>query len=109
MLANLQIHTANVQAPTASKGTSGGEKVTWTTTVVNMPCRVIDATATWKVYYSQRQLDITHQVFTNALPTIKAGYQLIWNNKTLRVIGVVDLGGAGSVTRIDSQELKTGV
>ena len=108
MLANFQVHTVNVQQPIPTKGSSGGEKDTWTTTVANMPCRVIDTASVWKFYYSAKQLDCTHQIFTNAGPTIKAGYQLIWHSVVLRVIGVVDLGGHGSVTRIDCQELLLG-
>lgn len=109
MLENLQVHTADVQKPLPTKGTSGAEKVTWSTTVTAMPCRVIDATPTWIIFYQQRQLNITHQVFTNQFPTIKAGYQLIWEGRTLRVVGFNDLGGASKVTRIDTQELVTGV
>lgn len=105
MIENLQINTVNVQSPTPSKGTSGAEKVTWTTTVNNMPCRVIDASATWKVLYSQRKLDVTHQVFTSQSPTVKVGYQLIFGTKTLRVIGVLSLKGPG-ILQIDTQELQ---
>ena|SRR5579884_2663664 len=105
MLHNLQNATVNVQAPTPTKGASGGEKDTWTTTTTAMPCRVIDASATWKVYYAQKKLDITHQVYTNQKPTVKVGYQIVWGTRTLRVIGITDKGGAGLVTQIDCQEI----
>jgi hypothetical protein len=109
MIENLQRHTVNVQKPNPTKGTSGAEVDNYTTTVSNMPCLVLDASATWKVFYQQRKQDVTHQVFTNQGPTIVTGYQLIWNpgtgNKTLRVIGVTDKGGKGQVMQIDCQEL----
>lgn len=105
MLDNLQIHTANVQRPTPTKGTSGAEVVTFTTTVADMPCRVLDASAQWRILYAQRNIDITHQVYTNQNPTVKAGYQLVWNNRTLRVMAVYDKSGKGQVLQIDCQEL----
>jgi hypothetical protein len=108
MLHNLQIHTATVQQPTPTKGTSGGEKVSWTNTVSNMPCRVLDVSATWSVFYAQRQIQVSHQVYTNQGPTVKAGYQLVWNNRTLRVVAVYDKGGSGNVTQIDCQEIYGG-
>jgi head-tail adaptor len=106
MLSNLQNATVNVQAPTPTKGTSGGEVVSWTTTITAMPCRVIDATAIWRVYYAQKKLDITHQVFTNQQAGVSVGYQLLWGTRTLRVIGITDKGGAGQVMQIDCQELQ---
>ena len=108
MLDNLQIHTATVQQPTPTKGTSGGEKVTWTNTATNMACRVLDVTATWSVFYAQRNIQVTHQVYTNQGPTVKTGYQLIWLGKTLRVIAVYDKGGSGNVTQIDCLEILGG-
>lgn len=108
MLDNLQIHTADLQQPVPTKGTSGGEKVTWTTTVPAMPCRVLDASAQWRILYAQRNINVTHQVFTNTQPVVKAGYQLVWNSRTLRVIACYVKDGTGRVTQIDCEELLGG-
>ena len=108
MLNNLQIHTATVQRPNPTKGTSGAEKVTWTNTVTDMPCRVLDVSSSWRILYAQRNIDVTHSVYTIAGPTVKAGYQLIWNSRTLRVIAIYDKGGSGNVTQLDCLEIYGG-
>ena len=107
MIENLQVHLANVQAPNPTKGTSGAEVDAYANVVSNMACRVIDASASWKILYAQRHQDITHQVFTNQSPTVSTGFQLLWNGRTLRVIGVVNLGGnpLNAVMRLDCQEI----
>ena len=105
MIENLQVHTVNVQQPNPTKGASGAEKDSYATTVYGMPCLVLDASAAWKVLYAQRQQDITHQVFTNTAPAIATGYQLVWQGRILRVIGITDKGGKGLVMQIDCQEL----
>jgi hypothetical protein len=105
MIENLQIHVADIQAPNPAKGSSGAEKDAYATVVYGMPCRVITPSATWSVLYAQRKENLTHQVYTNQNPGIKPGYQVIWQGRTLRVLGARTLGGTIEVTQIDCQEL----
>lgn len=102
---NLCIHTVNVSRPTASKGTSGGEKDTYTTVYTGLVGMVQPVSATWQVMYSQRKIDVTHTFFTNQNPTIKNGDKIIFGTRTFLVRGFRNLNEMGRVTAVDCEEL----
>jgi len=105
MLANLMFNTVNVNRPTPSKGTSGGQKNTFAAVYTNLPCSVQPITATWQIVYSQRHIETTHSIYFNSNPTIQIADQIVFGSRTFMVQAIRDLISLQRVLVVDCLEL----
>lgn len=105
MLDNLMIHSVNVNRPTPTKGTSGGEKDTYATVYTNLRCMVQPVSPHWLIQYQQRRINVSHSVFTNANPTIKTGDKIAFGSRTFLVQGFTNKIELGVVMQIDVLEI----
>ncbi len=118
---NILRHIVQVQEPTVLQDSFTGAPMNSSfSTIATIPCRVIDPSSTWRLLYAQKDMIITHHVYTYKTNVyIMPGYQLLWNDRrsqgragsfqtftrTLRVIGAILLGGKREAQRIDCQEI----
>ena len=105
MLENLMTNVVNVNRPTPSKGTSGGQTNTYATVYSALPCSFQPVSASWLIQYAQRAINVTNTLYFNSNPTILIADQIIMGSHTFLVQGVRDLIASGRVLVVDVLEV----
>lgn len=105
MIANLLIHAVDVKRPTVTKDAMGGQSKTWTTVYSAVPCFVQPAIATDKTLYAQKEMVVTHAVYTASNPALRPQDVLWFGSRKFVVKAIRDACEMGLVQCIDCEEM----
>lgn len=103
-LPHLMFHRASIQRPTPTKGTSGGEIDFLADVYSDLPCCVQPASGTDLVFYNQRNIQVTHTIFTDRAVSVRNGDTITYNGRTFILKGVRNLIELDRVTALDCYE-----
>jgi hypothetical protein len=104
MLANLMTSTVSANRLTPTKGSTGGQKNTYSQVYANLPCSIQPISSAWKILYSQRSIETSHTLFfATPLPSLLIGDQLVTGSVTYLVQGIRDLISLGKVLVVDCE------
>jgi hypothetical protein len=106
MLYEMLIHTVNVNRPAVTKDASGGQVFTQNIIASSVPCCVQPVSGKMALYYAQRNLEVSHEVYFGSDPTLEMGDILIFNGRNLRVNDYRSLIEMNLVWVVGAQELK---
>jgi len=103
---NLQPHSVSLLGKTTTADTSGGQAVTYQARMT-FPCFVAPAQSSVKLYYSQRQLTVTHSIYTSSALTVSVGDVVQFGSRLFSVHGALNHGeyGFGSLWQLDCLEV----
>lgn len=103
-LQNLMWHRVTIKRPTASKDASGGITSTETAVYTDLPANVQPVSASVSLLYQQRQLTVTHSVYTNQVISARNGDRVYFGTRTFIVTGFRDLIESDRVFVLDTYE-----
>ena len=89
-LQNLMWHRVTIKRPTASKDASGGITSTESAVYTDLPANVQPVSASVSLLYQQRQLTVTHSVYTNQAISARNGDRVYFGTRTFIVTGFRD-------------------
>lgn len=105
MLHNLMRHRIAISRPSITKGASGGQVKTLTTIYEDIPAFVQPVSGNAVVYYQQRDIEVTHEIYTNQSLTIQVGDRVVYGQRTFVIKDFRNLCEMDRVWIIGAQEL----
>lgn len=103
MPTNLMKQLITVQRPTVSQDASLGQVPTYSNAYSNVRASVQPASGSVLFMYAQRNIKVTHSIFTETQVAIRVGDRLYDGTNTYQVTGVANLISLGAVYRIDCE------
>jgi len=103
---NLQPHKVTLLAKT-TKCVGGGQEATYSPRISNFPAMVAPASSDVKLYYAQRQLTVTHTIYTSSLITAVIGDVVQLGSRLFSLHGAQNIAeyGFGALWQLDALEI----
>lgn len=102
-------HTAEVQALDASgKTVAGTYAPSYSTRIASLSCLVQQKTLQEPIEFRKKTVRVVHRLYCMESDgsAISESDRIIWNSKTLEIVGIKDGGGQGNHLEIDCLEVR---
>lgn len=90
MIDNLMLHTCNVSRPTITQDSLGEQVNTLQPLFTNLACFFQPLSDSAKLLFQQRNIKVSHQVFTNDMVTLIPGDVLTFRGRTFAFQGSME-------------------
>lgn len=103
-LKSLMNTSVDVQRPTKTRGTEGGQSASWPTTYAGLRCRIQPLSAREAVLYGRETEQVTHRMYIDASVIIGIQDRVIYSSRTFFVVGVRDTDEQGRLKVVELRE-----